>query len=243
MTKNVHRTCISNRPTRFVRMLGLGAIAMVVPLYLPPQNIFAKPPASAAAEPAWQSLFDGKTLGKWQVSDFAGHGEPTVEEGAILLPFGETLTGVTFTGEVPKINYEVELEARKLDGADFFCGLTFPYKDTYASLILGGWGGTVCGISSLDGKDAARNDTKSSHRFEKNKWYTVRLRVTADKLEAWVDAEKIVDVATTGRKVSTRTEIDAGKPFGISSYQTTAAVRKIQLRNLSVNEAAGKAPK
>ncbi|MDB5304074.1 MAG: hypothetical protein JWM97_1623, partial [Phycisphaerales bacterium] len=36
-------------------------------------------PATKPAEAKWQSLFDGKTMGKWSVSDFAGHGEPRVE--------------------------------------------------------------------------------------------------------------------------------------------------------------------
>ncbi len=192
----------------------------------------------AATKPAqnWRSLFDGKTLGKWQVSDFAGHGDPTVENGTLLLPFGEMLTGVTYSGDVPKMNYEVELEAKKLDGADFFCGLTFPVNETFASLICGGWGGPVVGISSLDDMDAARNETRSLRRFDKDKWYTIRMRVLPDRLQAWIDNEKVVDVATTGKKISTRVEVDPSKPFGIASYQTSAALRHIRIRNLNADE-------
>ncbi|MDB5301734.1 MAG: hypothetical protein JWO87_3397 [Phycisphaerales bacterium] len=197
-------------------------------------------PATKPAEAKWQSLFDGKTMGKWSVSDFAGHGEPRVEDGALQLPFGEQLTGVTYTGEVPKINYEVELEAQKVDGADFFCGLTFPVGDSFASLIVGGWGGSVVGISSLDDKDAAHNDTRTARRFDTGKWYKIRLRVMPDKLQAWVNEEKVVDVVTTGKKISTRREIDAGKPFGLSSYQTTAAIRDIRIRVLPAGEAPAK---
>ena len=176
----------------------------------------------------WQSLFDGKTLGKWQASDFAGHGEPEVEDGNLILPFGEALTGVTYTGEVPKMNYEIELQGKKINGSDFFCGLTFPVNDSFASLICGGWGGAVVGISSLDGKDAARNETRVARKFEKDKWYMIRMRVLPDRLQAWIDEEKVVDVVTTGRKISTRVEIDPSKPFGISSYQTTAAAAEHQ---------------
>ncbi|MDB5356333.1 MAG: hypothetical protein JWN24_2786 [Phycisphaerales bacterium] len=199
-------------------------------------------PADAAkpAEPKWQSLFDGKTMGKWSVSDFAGHGEPRVEDGALQLPFGEQLTGVTYTGEIPKNNYEVELEAQKVDGSDFFCGLTFPVDDSFASLIVGGWGGSVVGISSFDGKDAAHNETRSAHRFDTGKWYKIRLRVMPDKLQAWINEEKVVDVVTTGKKISTRREIDAGKPFGIASYQTSAALRDIRIRTLPAADAPAK---
>jgi hypothetical protein len=193
------------------------------------------PPTSKPAD-NWQSLFDGKTLGKWKASDFAGHGEPEVEDGNLMLPFGETLTGITYTGEVPKMSYEIEVEAKKVDGSDFFCGLTFPVNDSFASLICGGWGGAVVGISSLDGKDAARNETRTIRKFDREKWYTIRLRVLPDRLQAWVDAEKIVDVVTTGKKISTRVEVDASKPLGISSFQTTAALRKIRIRTLQPSE-------
>jgi len=192
----------------------------------------------SSSKPAenWQSLFDGKTLGKWTASDFAGHGEPAVEEGNLVLPFGETLTGITYSGKTPKMNYEVAIEGKKVDGSDFFCGLTFPVNDSFASLICGGWGGAVVGISSLDGKDANRNETRVLKKFDRDKWYRVRLRVLPDRLQAWIDDEKVVDVATTGRKISTRVEVDASKPFGISSFQTTAAFKTIKIRELRVDE-------
>lgn len=188
-------------------------------------------PATQPAE-KWTSLFDGKSLGKWKCSDFAGHGEPVVENGLLNIPFGETLTGITYTGEIPRINYEIEVEAKKVDGADFFCGLTFPVKDSYASLICGGWGGAVVGISSLDGKDAARNETRTLKKFDREKWYTIKMRVLSDRLVAWIDGEKVVDVSTVGRKISTRIEVEESKPLGISTFQTTAAVRKIQIRDV-----------
>src|SRR5947209_5113876 len=105
----------------------------------------------ASADSAGQRmLFDGKTMGAWKVSDFEGAGDPHVEEGALVLPFGERLSGVKWTGEaLPRINYEIALEAKRVDGSDFFCGLTFPLNDEYASLIIGGWGGALCGISSI----------------------------------------------------------------------------------------------
>ncbi len=216
-----------NRRVGFLLGVSLVAGATIATFPLRADDV----PATRPAE-NWQSLFDGKSLGKWQPSDFAGHGEPAVEEGNIILPFGDTLTGITYTGELPKMNYEVELQAKKVDGSDFFCGLTFPVNETFASFICGGWGGAVVGISSLDGKDAARNETRVAKRFEKDKWYAIRLRVTTDRLVAWIDGEKVVDVITTGRKISTRVEIDPCKPFGIASYQTTAALRDIHIRTL-----------
>src|SRR5438046_8502125 len=53
-------------------------------------------------------LFDGKTLANWQTAEFGAHGEPMVKDGSIVLPVGDPMTGVTWTGApMPKMNYEV----------------------------------------------------------------------------------------------------------------------------------------
>jgi hypothetical protein len=130
------------------------------------------------------------------------------------------------------MNYEVELEAMRVDGSDFFCGLTFPVGKKHLSLIVGGWGGGVCGISSLDGNDASENETTTYRRFKNKTWYPVRLRVTEEKIEAWLEGKKIVDVKTKGKMLSLRVEVEPSKPFGFSTWQTTGALRKIRIREL-----------
>lgn len=181
----------------------------------------------------WQSLFDGKELGRWKPTDFGGQGESKAENGSLVLGHGETLTGVTWQGDLPaKMNYEIELDARRVDGSDFFCGLTFPYNNDSASLILGGWGGGVCGISCIDDNDAARNDTTSVHEFKKAKWYHVRIRVTPDHIEAWLDNDQIVDADVKGKKISVRAEVESSQPMGIATYQTTGEIKNIRLRKL-----------
>jgi hypothetical protein len=145
---------------------------------------------------------------------------------------GNDLTGVTWAGPLVRMNYEITLEAMRVSGSDFFCGLTFPVGDKPCSLILGGWGGAVCGLSNIDYYDAANNETTQIVSFEKGKWYRVRLRVTPDKIEAWLDDEKLVDIETTGRKIDIRSEVDLSKPLGIASWQTTAAIRNIKMRKL-----------
>src|SRR5947209_3778646 len=103
-----------------------------------------------ATQPAVQPLFDGKTLDKWKPTKFGGEGEVHVENGCLVIEAGVTLSGANYTGKTPNVNYEVELDARKLEGGDFFCGLTVPVGDSFATLIVGGWGGSLCGISCLD---------------------------------------------------------------------------------------------
>ena len=130
------------------------------------------------------------------------------------------------------MDYEIRLEAMRADGSDFFCGLTFPVNDSFASLILGGWGGTVCGISCLDGEDAANNETTTSILFKNRAWYAVRLRVTKDKLEAWLDNEKIVNADTKDRRIGVRIEVEESRPLGLATFQTTAALRNVRWRKL-----------
>jgi len=200
----------------------------------------AKPSAvtTNATDKAAEPLFDGKSLKGWKVTDFAGHGDVTVDPKfrgapAIIFESGAALTGITWTNPPPKGDYEVTLEAMKLEGSDFFCGLTFPTATGNCSLIVGGWGGGVVGISSLDGMDASENETTKFRSFDKDHWYRIRVRVTKGKIEAWIDQEKVVDVVTTDRKISVRAgEIELAEPFGISAYQVKAAIRDIRLKNL-----------
>ena len=196
------------------------------------------------AEIPWISLFDGKTLGQWKPSAFGGQGDVEVADGEIVLSFGSEMTGITWSGAAPKMNYEFELEARRIDGTDFFCGLTFPVGDAPCSFIVGGWGGGVVGLSSLDGKDAARNNTTKYMAFQERRWYAIRIRVTEDKIEAWIDNEKMVDAGTTGKKISIRPEVEASRPLGISSYATTAGLRNLRWRPLAeaVKKEAGAKP-
>jgi len=184
------------------------------------------------ARSGWEYLFDGRTLDGWAESDFRGRKEVRVENGRIILSLGSDMTGVTWTGAVPRVDYEVSLQAMRVAGDDFFCGLTFPVKDDYCSLILGGWGGSVVGLSSLDGADASENETSRWIRFDSLRWYRIHLRVTATQIAAWLDADGLVDVATAGRQISTRIEVEPSKPFGIATWRTTGAVRDIRLRRL-----------
>jgi hypothetical protein len=219
-----------------------GPVRAVAPAPPAPAPAVAKPaePAYAALPPwegeGWQSLFDGQTLAGWHVTDFGGHGEVKVENGQLLLGMGAMLTGVNLvkTNDLPKMDYEVGLDAMKVDGSDFFCGLTFPVDDACCSLIVGGWGGAVVGISSLDSLDASENETTKWMTFEHKRWYRLRLRVTKGKIEVWIGKEKVINANVAGKRISMRPgEIELNQPFGIATYQTTAALRDIQWRKVS----------
>jgi hypothetical protein len=239
--KSMHKLTLT-----FLR-LGGGGAAIVLALALtgcaccpkaaPDAEAAAQPlsPAPPAATDEWIALFDGKSLKDWTVTDFAGHGDVEVRNGEIILAMGAALTGIHWTNEavLPKTNYEIALEAKRIDGQDFFCGLTVPVADSHCSLIVGGWGGTIVGISSLDHMDASENETTKFLFFEPNQWYPIRMRVTPDKLQAWIEDEKMIDVDIKDRKVEMRPgEIEDSRPLGVATYQTTAALRNIRLRRL-----------
>ncbi|MHC4120195.1 MAG: 3-keto-disaccharide hydrolase [Planctomycetota bacterium] len=183
------------------------------------------------------SLFDGKTLGRWQITDFGGQGEVYVKDGSIYLDVGNDMTGITWGGAVPfKTNYEITLEAMRVDGSDFFCGLTFPVGENFCSLVLGGWGGTLCGLSNIDYYDAANNETTRIVSFENGQWYHVRLHVRPDRIQAWLQEEgeePLVDMDITGRKIDTRAEMDYCQPMGVATWQTSGAVRNMHMRKLA----------
>jgi hypothetical protein len=190
----------------------------------------AAPVASFEGE-GWQEMFDGRSLTGWHETKFSGHGEVQPQDGVILLKMGDPFTGIDWTNGFPKMNYEIAFDAMRLSGSDFFSGLTVPVGDSFCSLIVGGWGGALVGISSLDGMDASENETTKYETFLQNHWYRIRLRVTQDRIEGWIDQEKLIDVVTTGKRISLRPgEIEESKPLGIACWQTGAALRHIKFR-------------
>ncbi len=174
-------------------------------------------------------LFDGKSLQGWEITDFGPQGPVYIRKGSIILGTGEGCTGITYRAPFPKMNYEIRLQAKRIDGYDFFCGMTFPVDKDPCTLIVGGWGGTVVGLSSIDGLDASENNTGVFKTFNRNQWYDIRLRVTPDSIQAWIDAKKIVAFETGNHELSIRPEVRPSRPFGIASWNTTAALKNIQL--------------
>ena len=135
------------------RSIALGVVLVVALLTQ------AEPATDAAGE---TKLFDGKTLKGWKEADFYGKGKIRVEEGAVVIEKGKQMTGITYAGkDFPKTDYEVTLEGKRIAGRDFFCTTTFPVGDSFCSFVVGGWGGGVIGLSSIDSADASTNETRN----------------------------------------------------------------------------------
>lgn len=227
------------------RQVGLAMLAMAMLTLALSQPAAAEPPApaspaAAGAAPApaaeWRSLFDGKTLGSWKQSGYGGAGDTEVVDGVLRIPMGVDLSGITWTDEFPKEGYEVELEARRVDGNDFFCGLTFPVGEDPCSFIVGGWGGAIVGLSSIDGEDAANNETTLVRAFKTGRWYTVKVRVTKERIECFLDGERVVDQPRAGHTISIRESVEPSRPLGVASYCTVAELRNLRWRPVAEPE-------
>ncbi len=198
-------------------------------------------PSPSAAPDSVRNLFNGRDLTGWKPSDFDSQTPVKVVNpfrdgpGAIVLTRSSYMAGITWTkeAELPRMNYEISLEAMKTEGTDFFCGLTFPVGDSAVTFVVGGWGGMVVGISCIDNSDASDNETSGAKEFLPNRWYRIRVRVTPGRLDAWIDDEQMVEFETTGRRLDLRFgDIKNSLPLGIAAYETGAALRNIQLRRL-----------
>ena len=180
------------------------------------------------------AMFDGETLDGWELIEFGGEGDIEVVDGEIRMDPGDPLTGICVTEdtELPTSNYEISLEGMKLDGHDFFSAVTFPVTDSFCTLVVGGWGGQLVGLSNLDGQDASSNHTRVMRKFEKDRWYAIRIQVLPDRITAWIDDEKLVDESIEGVEVSIRGDIIGTTPLGITSFQTYSSIRNIKLRKM-----------
>ncbi|HBJ84727.1 MAG TPA: DUF1080 domain-containing protein [Verrucomicrobiales bacterium] len=206
-------------------------------LLLPALLLFGA--AFAADEPKTEApkefiLFNGKSLDDWETVDIGGSGVVDLEGGVMIINQGESVSGVVYkkAATLPLTNYEITLEAKRLQGVDFFVGLTFPVGDlkTCATFVCGGWGGSVTGISSIDGFDASENNTSSYQRYEDDKWYAIKLRVTPENLSAWIGEKQVIDEDIINKKIAVRTgPIESYLPLSLTTFNTTSAIRNIKL--------------
>ena len=142
---------------------------------------------------------------------------------------GKPAAGIKVSQAFPRINYEVVFEARRTEGNDFFCGVTFPIQDNYCSFIVGGWGGGVVGLSNIDTMAAVENDTTRYLEVKDGQWYTIRLRVTEQRVIAWIDGEEFANIEVADHKFDIWWEQEPVRPFGIASWNTSAEIRNIRL--------------
>jgi hypothetical protein len=178
-------------------------------------------------------LFNGRDLTGWKVADLFESGKVEVlPDGSVECGFGNPMTGIAYTNTPPRMNYELSLQAVRVQGADFFIALTLPIETNYCTIIIGGWGGSLCGISSVDYMDASENQWSESINLENERWYTLRVRVTPGVLQVFLD-ETLFTARVEGppSRFSLRpgSDIDKTGPLGLATYRTKARWRNFTL--------------
>ncbi|SIN71802.1 protein of unknown function [Singulisphaera sp. GP187] len=182
-------------------------------------------------------LFDGKSLDGWKKTDFFRAGLVQVVDGVLVMAPGRAMTGITTTRmDLPTTNYELSYEAKRISGSDFFAAATFPVGKSFVTLVNGGWGGNVTGISSLNGSDASENETNKFVKYENKTWYKFRVRVTDQTIACQVDDKEIIHLDYRGLQLATRIETRPNQPLGFATYESTGALRKIEIRPLTPAE-------
>lgn len=187
------------------------------------------------AEPAKPIDPKSDVLKHWRLVEdvwFDTHGKVYEKDGAIIIGAGKPASGISWLGPVLRNNYEIVLEAMRVEGSDFFCGLTFPVDESYCTLILGGWGGWTVGLSNVDSMHAAENETTRNILFKNKQWYVVKVRVTDDRIQVWLDDELEIDLPREGRRFDIWAEQEPVRPLGIATWYTTGAIRNFKLRRV-----------
>lgn len=175
----------------------------------------------------------------WQQAGIPDEGRISVNREGVTLPAGLPMTGCKFPAwndlHLPGTNYRITYEAMRVEGDDIFGMCTFPVvsHQTHATFVIGGWGGTLTGISSIDFKDASENSTRAEQRFADGVWHRVKIEIRPDDILAWVNDRLVVNVSIKGRKVGLRAGfIDHCLPFGFATWNTTAKVRAVVVESL-----------
>ena len=94
------------------------------------------------------------------------------------------------------------------------------------------WGGSVCGLSSLDGLDAAHNETRTLRHVPTGARCRIDLRVRPDRVEADLDDRSLVRCDLAGHQLSLRAEMEPTTPFGLAAYACRAAIAEVAWRPL-----------
>ncbi|MED6333947.1 MAG: DUF1080 domain-containing protein [Planctomycetota bacterium] len=188
---------------------------------------------SGSPESEWTPLLTAERHADWEMTAFGGEGEIEAEDGLLVFEMGSPLTGLHWAGgELPRWDFELEVSACRLAGTDFFCGLTFPVGESHATLILGGWGGALTGLSCIDGADASMNETTAFIAYEQGREVTARVRVTRRRITTWLDGELLHEVELAGKTIDLRPEVLLSRPLGVAAFQTRAGLRALRMRRV-----------
>lgn len=183
----------------------------------------------------WTSLFNGRDLDGWKLHEgttYQNFGRVGVKDGAMEFERSFSFTAISLLGKFPADRYELELKAKRTDGQDIFCGVLLPVGGNHISMVLGGWGNKIVGLSCVDFMVAAANETALKMSFDNDRWYRVRVKVSRETIQAWVDEKKVIDLKRKGKKISPYPGLEDLAPFGLFTWGSGAAMKDVRYRPL-----------
>ncbi|MCY3006999.1 MAG: DUF1080 domain-containing protein [Planctomycetota bacterium] len=216
-----------------IRLAFVGSACLILVSH--GESIAQETKETSKADPKvqWKKVLPESGLEGWEKTNFGGEGPVEIKDGVLAFMPGEPMTGVNKLGkDFPTENFEMQWSAQRIDGSDFFVGITFPVGKEHCSLIVGGWGGGLVGISSIDGNDASENETASYRNFKNGQWYEFKVRVDAKNITVWIDKEQILEVPRGERKFSVRAEVMRSRPLGYCVFQSKVAVKDWVYRSI-----------
>jgi hypothetical protein len=200
--------------------------------------------AEAAEGPAswtpgeWQDLFGAGNKKKWTLVASVAGGIPGrragVKVGMSVLQAAKGRCGLQWQDEFPRTNYEVTFLANRDEGKRVG-SVVFPVGDVSCAWCLGGTGdGTHMGVGLIDGRGYRDkgNPTKRRWRFEKGRWYSLRLRVTDERIEMWVGKQQVVDLTRANHRFGENDVVETLKPFGFQAFECTLGIKSLRVRTL-----------
>jgi hypothetical protein len=198
------------------------------------------PSVEESGKPKVLRLLEPPYAAGWTQAGIPDEGRIGVADAVLSLGLGQPMTGAKFVDwpelALPATGFSIRYEAMRVTGEDFFGTVTFPVpgRDSHVSFVLGGWGGTVTGISSIDFSDANENQTRAEQRFENGQWHGVRIEARPEDLRVWVRERPVVNVSIKGRQTGLRAGfIDHCIPFGFATYGTEGKIRRLEVVAIS----------
>ncbi len=185
------------------------------------------------------ALFDGRSLDGWKPITGPRAGTVAVQGDAIALATGAPMSGVTSTRkDLPTSNYALSFEAKRTSGDDFFAAATFPVGPSFVTLINGGWGGSVTGLSLINGANASENETNHFVKYQNDVWYSFEVQVTAKVIRCLVNGSEVFAFEHEDIQLKTRIETRSNEPVGFASYRSSSLIRNVQIKPLTPGEIA-----
>jgi alpha-L-arabinofuranosidase len=174
--------------------------------------------------------------GEWQAKPGS-----IVQDGAPDDPLALALAGAA-----DWTDYSLRLKARKLSGDEGFL-IAFRAGDE-GNLFwwnLGGWGNASHGLERTVSGSKSRVGHGVTGRIETDRWYDIRIDVTGQRIQCWLDGELIHDVKDEIKPIPTmvavagRDEASGQWVVKVVNYSVEARSTKITLENVGEGSFAG----